>query len=221
MPCRRYRRCFASRRNRLGPRAGHDECQMSAPSIRSPNRHSADVGFEPGIKREQLRVECACKRRVATADELITDYRLKLKHVAEILCARKTEPAVDVERHVAEADLAPDRAPHRRRHLRSGQDFTRDADPRAHGLGAAAEQAIRTLADILHCDAGKLGASERQTKHEVSARFRAWPHAEIKEVLPVERGEQEGGWCSLLGEYAIRRTLRVEVRNLVLAVKRR
>lgn len=93
---------------------------------------------------------------------------LELKHVAEIFRAGGAQAAVDIERHVIEADLAPEGAPQLRRHLRAGQDLTGDADPLANRAGAATEQTIGALADVLRCDARKLDAPEQQSEHKVS-----------------------------------------------------
>jgi hypothetical protein len=66
------------------------------------------------------------------------------------------QAAVDIERHVIEADLAPEGALQLRRHLRA---FTGDAGPLADRAGAATEQTPDALADVLRCDARKLDAS--------------------------------------------------------------
>ena len=105
----------------------------------------------------------------------------------------------------------------------SGPDRTSPAmpNPLADGVGAATEHAVGALADVLRGDARQLGAAERQREHEFAVGALARPHAEVDEVLPIERGEQVGGRRRLVGENAIHRALGVEVRHLVLALQRR
>ncbi len=84
-----------------------------------------------------------------------------------------------------------------------------------------AEDAVGALADVLSGDAGQLGLAHRQGEQQAAVGAGLRPGAEVDQVVPVERGEEERGGHGRFAEISVGLALGVEVRHLVLAHQRR
>ena len=79
------------------------------------------------------------------------------------------------------------------------------------------EDAVGAAADVLGGDAGQLRVVHRQHELQHAVRPGLGPHAEVDEVVPVERRQQERRRHAGLAEERVGLALGVEVRHLVLA----
>ena len=135
-------------------------------------------------------MELARQLHVAVGQELAVEDRLHLEHVAQVVGAREAEVAVDLERQVGEGHRLAEVLRHPRRHLVAGEDLAADTEALSGGARPALEDAVGAGADVRHRDAGELGAAEREGEPELAVLAAPRPHAEVDEVVPVERGDQ-------------------------------
>src|SRR5438128_3274067 len=164
---------------------------------------------QPLLERLQLRVQAPRQLDVPHADEILVEVALELEHVAQVVRARKPEPAVHLGRHVVELDLPAQRAAQRRRHLGSRQVLARDGYGLPDELRPAPEDGVGALADVLGGDAGQLLVVQRVRECELTVRAALGSRAEVDQVLPVERRQQKGGRHAEVAEKLVRLTLGV------------
>src|SRR4051812_46414065 len=77
------------------------------------------------------------------------------------------------------------------------------------------EDSKRALADVLHRDAGQFLVAHREGDGQYAVRALLGTQAEVDQVVPIERGQQEGGRHARVAEERVRLRLGVEMRHLV------
>src|SRR3990167_5346678 len=91
-----------------------------------------------------------------------------------------------------------------------------DADGLADILTALLEDAERALADIFGCDTRELLVIHRQRECQRPVRPFLRTHAEVNQIVPIERRAQKGRGHAELRKLSIGLALAVEVRYLIL-----
>src|SRR6184192_2723046 len=91
-----------------------------------------------------------------------------------------------------------------------------DSHRLADHLVAFLKDRISDFADIFGGDARQLLAAERKGDGKFPVGAFLGAHAEVDQVFPVERRQQERRWYTKLGEDGVGLTLTVEMRDFVL-----
>jgi hypothetical protein len=138
---------------------------------------------------------------------------------AQIVRAREAEPAVDFRRNVVVAHLLAQSLGESRGHLRAGQVFAGDPDRLAGVFTAVLEDAVGARSDIVSGNAGEFLVAHGKGDGQMAVETFARAHPKVDEVVPIERGQQQGGGYTRFHEVPVGFTLRVEVRHLVFAVE--
>jgi hypothetical protein len=105
----------------------------------------------------------------------------------------------------------------RNRHLFASEVLPSDADGLADEPWTLLEDAVSAAANVLRGDPRQLLLAHRKREHEFPVGRTLRPHAEVDQVLPIKRGEQERRRHVEVREEPVRFSLGLKVRHLVLA----
>src|ERR1019366_4164373 len=149
-------------------------------------RNGIFILCQPHLEALQGRVQAPGEARPAHPAKVIFEIALELKHVAYIVGAGETEPAVYVRWHAVVADFLSQHLGKNGGHLRARQILTRNSDGLANELITLLEYAIGAFAYVLGGDARKLFVAHRQRDGQLSVRTFFRTHAEVNKVVPIE-----------------------------------
>ena len=142
---------------------------------------------------------------------------IKLEHIAEVFGAGEPKIAVQLRVDRVVTHILAQRRAERCGHRGTGQMLAGDADRLAAEFAALLENAVGAPADILSGDPREFLVAHGKRDRQLPIRSLLGAHAEVDEVVPVERSQQEGGGNGKVGEDMVCFALGIEMRHLVLA----
>ena len=175
----------------------------------------------PAREVEQARVQRGGgghrAQRAAGGVEIV----LVLKHVGQVGSAGEALLRQACEGERAEPHRLAQHLCQRRRHRLAAQVLGGHTDGLTDRRCTLLEQRQRASADVGCCDPGQqpFADGQHQLQPAVGTAYRA--HAQVQQVVPVERGTQKGGGHAEFGEIGIAFGLAVHVRHLVSAGQQR
>src|SRR6266542_3155091 len=182
-------------------------------------RDAALVSGKPRIEALQRGVQSPGEVDAACAAEVLFEVALELKHVAKIVGAREAAAAVHVRRHVVVANFLTERSGESLSHLRAGEHLTRDADDLADVFLSMLEDAVGASADVLGGDSRELLVAHGKRDGKLAVRPLFLAHAEVNQIVPVERRQEKRHRQTEIGEQVVGLALAVKVRHLVLVLE--
>src|SRR6185503_14185108 len=141
---------------------------------------------------------------VSRITAVLLELAVELKHVAQVLGARESESPEGSRRHGVVPYWLTERLRQGLCHLSAGQMTAGNADGLADHLVALLEDCVGGLSDIFRRNRRQFLGPHWERDREFAISALLWTHAEVDEVLPVERRHQKRGWHTELGENIIR-----------------